>query len=246
MANQYFQNFPELQYKLSNGKIVSIKDFFRKSKIEQEAVDSIVQYTRYEIQDGERPDIVASKLYGDGDLHWTFYLVNDFDNYYDWHKDNETFEKYISQKYAGVYAIASNTTDILSTSTSNTGQHVVSKFLLGEKVTSISGTGNVIEVDSQNKRIAIEGRGFVSGETITGKISNKTMTPTSIIEHRDGVKHYYNKTNGLYTNVPTAGYTSVTLYDYEYELNEEKRLIKVIDPAIIQKVVRRFEKVMSS
>ena len=178
-----------IESKLSNGKIVSIKDFFRKSKIEQEAVDSIVQYTRYEIQDGERPDIVASKLYGDGDLHWTFYLVNDFDNYYDWHKDNETFEKYISQKYAGVYAIASNTTDILSTSTSNTGQHIVSKFLLGEKVTSISGTGNVIEVDSQNKRIAIEGRGFVSGETITGTISNKTMTPTSIIEHRDGIKH---------------------------------------------------------
>jgi hypothetical protein len=29
-------------------------------------------------------------------------------------------------------------------------------------------------------------------------------------------------------------------------LNEDKRLIKVIDPAIIQKVVRRFEKVMSS
>ena len=63
---------------------------------------------------------------------------------------------------------------------------------------------------------------------------------------RDGVKHYYNKTTGLYSNVPTAGYTAVTIYDYEYEVNEDKRLIKVIDPAIIQKVVRRFEKVMSS
>ena len=77
MATKFFENFPKIQYKLDDGRIIYIKDFFRKSKIEQDAVNSIVSYTKYEIQDGERPDIVATKLYGNPDLHWTFFLVND-------------------------------------------------------------------------------------------------------------------------------------------------------------------------
>ena len=91
MASQFFQNFPEIQYQL-DGKVIYIKDFFRKSRIEQDAVNSIIEYNYYELEEGERPDIAATKLYGNGDLHWTFFLVNDFQNYYDWFKDATSFE----------------------------------------------------------------------------------------------------------------------------------------------------------
>ena len=33
MANQFFKNFPEIQYTLNTGKIITIKDFFRKSAL---------------------------------------------------------------------------------------------------------------------------------------------------------------------------------------------------------------------
>lgn len=236
MANEYFKNFPEIQYVLDDGRRVFIKDFFRKSRIEQEAVNSIINYTKYEIQDGERPDVVATKLYSNPDLHWTFFLVNDIDNYYDWHMDNETFEKYINKKYKGYYAIASQTSDILTST---------SKFLLGEKVTSTSSTGRILEVDPTNKRIAIDTKGFVSGEAITGAISSKSFTPTSIIPRFEGVSHYKNS-DGIIRNAIASGFSAVTIYDHEYERNEEKRLINVIRPNIINDVVRRFEKVMLS
>ena len=42
MSNQLFKNFPEIQYTLSTGKIVTIKDFFRKSTIEQDSVNSVI------------------------------------------------------------------------------------------------------------------------------------------------------------------------------------------------------------
>ena len=45
MSNQLFKNFPEIQYTLSTGKIVTVKDFFRKSMIEQESVNSCLLYT---------------------------------------------------------------------------------------------------------------------------------------------------------------------------------------------------------
>lgn len=236
MSNRFFENFPEIQYELSDGKRVFIKDFFRKSRIEQEAVKSIINYTKYEIQDGERPDVVATKLYNNPDLHWTFFLVNDIDNYYDWHMDNLTFEKYMNKKYKGYYAIASQTSDIITSS---------SKFLTGEKITSTSATGRIIEVDPTHNRIAIDTDGFQAGELITGAISGKTFTPTSIIPHVQGVYHYKNA-DGIVRNAPRNGFSAVSIYDYEYEENEARRLINIIQPGIINDVVRRFEKVMLS
>ena len=242
MADKYFTNFPEIQYQLADGKIVYIKDFFRKSKIEQEAVNSIVEYNLYNIPDGDRPDITATKLYGNPNLHWTFFLVNDIENYYDWVKDSSTFERYINKKYPGQYAIASASTDIVAAKSNNAD--VTNKFLLGEKITSVSTEGRVIEVLPEKNRIAIDGGNFVVDEAITGTVSTKSFTPTSVINHKDGVAYY--KNGNLRKNQASSGYTSVSLYDDEYEKNEAKRRIKIISPNIIGNIVRRFEKVMTS
>ena len=181
-------------------------------------------------------------MYGSSDLHWTFFLVNDFENYYDWFKDATSFESYISKKYPGQIAIASQSTDIVARKTS-VGD-TSNKFLLGEKVTSVSGEGRVILVEPEHNRIAIDGKGFVANETITGKVSTKSFTPTSVVDHKDGVAYY--KNGSLRKNTESSGYTSVSNYDDEYEKNEAKRKIKIISPGIIQNVVRRFEKVMKS
>ena len=52
--------------------------------------------------------------------------------------------------------------------------------------------------------------------------------------------------DNLRRNSETSGYKQVTMYDDEYDKNEEKRKIKVISPAIIDRIVKRFEKVMRS
>ena len=98
MALEFFKNFPEIDYKLSNGKTILIKDFFRKSKVEQEALNSIVEYSLYELADGERPDVAAAKLYGNPHLHWTFFLVNEHlhDGYRAWPMTQESLQDYIS------------------------------------------------------------------------------------------------------------------------------------------------------
>tara|TARA_B100000927_G_scaffold86356_1_gene69567 strand:+ start:1360 stop:2085 length:726 start_codon:yes stop_codon:yes gene_type:complete len=241
MSSQFFKNFPDVQYQI-DGKVIYIKDFFRKSRIEQESVNALINYNYYELEDGERPDVAADKLYGNSDLHWTFFLVNDYQNYYDWFKDNRTFENYIDKKYPGQIAIASSTTDIVARKT--TVSDTTNKFLLGEKVTSVSGEGRVILVEPEMKRIAIDGEGFVANETITGKVSTKSFVPTSVVDHRDGVAYY--KKDNLRKNTETSGYTSVSNYDDEFEKNEQKRKIKIISPNIINNVVKRFEKVMKS
>jgi len=242
MGAKYFTNFPEISYTLSDGKVVLIKDFFRKSKIEQDAVQSIVNHTLYELKDGERPDVLAAKLYGNSDLHWTFFLVNDIDNYYDWYKDSFVFEEYMNKKYGGQYAIGSSSTDIVSVKSNSADK--TNKFLLGEKVTSVSSEGRIVEVNAEHKRIAIEGGSFVANETITGKVSTKTFTPTSVINRIDGVS-YYKNSEGLRSNIDGSGYSSVSHYDHEMDLNEEKRYIKIISQSRIDAIVEKFEEVMS-
>jgi len=236
MALEYFKNFPEISYKLDSGKVVFIKDFFRKSKIEQDAVNSIIQYNKYELSDGDRPDILATKLYGNSNLHWLFFLVNDIENYFDWHKDNQIFERYIDKKFLGQLATGTQSTDILTPTT---------KFLLGEKVTSVSSEGRIIEVSPLEKRICIDGGNFVANELITGAVSGKTFTPTSIINHRDGISFYKNS-DGLKRNTESSGFTGVTFYEDEFDKNEEKRKIKIIKPSLVDNIVERFEEVMSA
>ena len=69
------------------------------------------------------------------------------------------------------------------------------------------------------------------------------MTPISVINHRDGVSYY--KKDNLKRNTSSEGYTSVSLYDDEFAMNEAKRTIKIISPGLINTVIKRFEKLMA-
>lgn len=236
MSNQIFKNFPEIQYTLSTGKIVTIKDFFRKSTIEQESVNSVISYTFYEIQDGERPDVVADRLYGDSDLHWTFFLVNDMDNYYQWYKDQTTFENQLKEMYPEYWLISNRSTDIVSKD---------DKWLLGEIIETSQQSGNVISVQPTFNRIGVAGGTWNVNDVVTGKVSGKSFTVSSVVSGPDGIDHYVNS-EGLRRNTIDTGFTPVTYYTHDYEVNETNRKIKVIRPEYIRRVVSEFEKVMAS
>lgn len=243
MATEYFKNFPEMQYKLDSGKIITIKDFFRKATVDSSARDAIIDYTYHELEEGDRPDVLATKLYGNGDLHWTFFLVNDLSNYYDWWKDQQSFQSYIDHKLRGHYLVAENSTDIVNAN---------KKFHLGETVTATNSSAVVIEVDPTHNRLGIDIQsGFNTALTTTGTFvytpaspTFHSFTPSSIIERRDGIAYYYK--GDIRSNNFINGYLSKSVWEDEYEKNEEKRRIKIIKPNLINKVVQQFEKVMKS
>lgn len=234
MSNKLFANLPEIQYK-QDGKLITVKDYFRKAKVEAKALDSVVEYEYYDLGNGERPDVVASKLYGDGDLHWVFFLVNEIDNYYDWYKDSETFNNYISKKYSGQYLVGSQTSDIITTS---------SKFLVGEKITNSTKSGHVLSVEPIHKRIRVDVDTFSIGDIVTGSSSSKSLTVSSVLTPSDAPNHYKNS-DGIKRTDSAEGYTAVTNFEVEQEENEKKRTIKIIKPNYIRQIVSQFERVIS-
>lgn len=68
--------------------------------------------TTYTLHAEERADVVAHKLYGDSELFWTLYLVNDIIDPTDWIMPATMLDSYVKEKYDNPYGsiVAEDTT----------------------------------------------------------------------------------------------------------------------------------------
>jgi len=101
MSN-YFKKFPRVEIDpLGNRNTVQYTDFFRSIDVNDIMVDDYSNYLLYEIEDGDRPDIVSYKLYRTPDYYWTFFIVNDRlkDGMKEWPMSSIEFEEYLKLKY---------------------------------------------------------------------------------------------------------------------------------------------------
>jgi hypothetical protein len=105
---KYFNEFPRIQYNLSgnNGTTVDVTDIFRRVKARSKIQDNVTLFDKYDVIEGEKPEDVAYKAYGDADYFWVVTLVNNIINrYYDWPLDEYNFQQYVADKYANPDAI---------------------------------------------------------------------------------------------------------------------------------------------
>lgn len=98
----FFSNFPKILYDINNSKNdVLATDFFRRLKIRSKVLNESFLYDLYDIADGDTPETIAYKHFGDTNLHWVILITNDItDRYYDWPLTTEQFESYINDKYS--------------------------------------------------------------------------------------------------------------------------------------------------
>tara|TARA_B100002019_G_C20859162_1_gene398388 strand:- start:57 stop:578 length:522 start_codon:yes stop_codon:yes gene_type:complete len=101
----YFSMFPNLSYDAKgNGRETIMKDIFRRVKLHTK--DHLINFDYYDVQNGEAPEIIAHKYYGDPELHWTILIANDIvDYYHDWPMSQQTFEQYVKERYGNPDAI---------------------------------------------------------------------------------------------------------------------------------------------
>ena len=100
---KYFNQFPITQYNLSglNGNTIDVTDIFRRVKIRDKLANNVTLFDKYDVIEGEKPEDVAYKAYGDADYFWVVTLVNNIVNrYYDWPLDSYSFQQFINDKYS--------------------------------------------------------------------------------------------------------------------------------------------------
>ena len=106
-----FTLYPKIAYKVNEYDYLRSIDITQSTKIKSFLKDYRgISYNPYTVKDGERPDYVAHKFYGDSNLDWVILLSNEIYNIYDeWPKNNTDFDEYLIEKYGSIATTLSTT-----------------------------------------------------------------------------------------------------------------------------------------
>jgi hypothetical protein len=100
---RFFDKFPAISYSMSGKKYPDyqiVRDILFRTAFIRDALDKKTGYTEYVIRDGDTPDILANKIYGDSEAHWIILYANEIlDPQFDWPMTTNVFNKYIADKY---------------------------------------------------------------------------------------------------------------------------------------------------
>ena len=103
----YFNSFPVIPYD-SKGDLnfKDVTNLLRRVGMRTKLKTNTLLYDTYDVKEGETPEMIAHKLYGDAKLHWIILLVNDItDRYHQWPMTGGQFLDYINDKYSNVDGI---------------------------------------------------------------------------------------------------------------------------------------------
>ena len=99
----YFNDFDKILYNFFiNGKeeLKVITDITKNVRVRKEILSNITLFDTYIIQEGETPEIIAEKVYGRADYHWSILLANDrYDYLNDFPLRQVAMDKVVIDKY---------------------------------------------------------------------------------------------------------------------------------------------------
>ena len=169
----YFNTFPVIPYDaIGNNDFKFVTNLLRRVSIRAKVKTSTALFDTYSVKNGETPEMIAHKLYGDTEYHWIVLMMNDIiDRYHQWPMSTRQFLAHLKDKYTNVDGI------------------------------------HHYEINQ------------TSGDT-TIKIDIGTDN----------------------TDYPSA--TLITNLEYEQELQDELRRIRLLDPSYLEDFVTEFEELM--
>ena len=97
----FFNKFPLIEYDMTNTGVYKIlPDILRRVKLRSAIKDGQFIFDSYDVIDGEKPEDVAYKWFGDAELHWVILMTNNVtDRYYGWPLNQVQFAEFLTDKY---------------------------------------------------------------------------------------------------------------------------------------------------
>ena len=155
----YFEKFPLYQYDLEDTQNQTlITDILRRVNLKSNVAANTLVFDEYNVQDGEQPDIVARKYYGDSELHWVIVTVNNITSRYDWPLDQVALSEFVNDKYDNPNGI--HHYEINATSGDTTKKLIVASDTDG--ATAVTNYEHEETLNDNKRRIRILDRAFVS------------------------------------------------------------------------------------
>ena len=97
----YFSKFPSLAYDIKGDNVRKLlTDILRRVKLRSTVKSGGMVFEKYDVKEGEKPEDVAFKWFGDAELHWVILMTNNVtDRYYDWPLNQVQFAEFLTDKY---------------------------------------------------------------------------------------------------------------------------------------------------
>lgn len=154
----YFSKFPLLTYPVKDGngfRLVVARNLLRRIAISEDMKSSDSAFIQYDIKDGERPEHIAEKIYGDPSFHWIILLTNDItDPYHGWYKSSEVMQDFIQKKHAGSSVFFTDIYDNFM---------YQSDFVTGATLDQGGASNRINEYHPTLCKLIVAGTGYVSG-----------------------------------------------------------------------------------
>lgn len=240
----FFSNFPQVLYNFGNEVDQNaFQNISAYVDVIDQAKNNSTLYTKHTILDGDRPDVLSQKLYGQPYYHWTFYLMNDNLREQGWPTSHDKILHKAKRDYP-------NTT--ITTRTDLTT--ITGFFKTGDTIEgrTSGATAKIIHRNLDLGQIVVNnivGGPFVASELLQMTGTTSTVTVHSISAQHLSAHHYENSSGEVVDIDPTSGpgglLTEVTFLDRMNNQNDELKQIKIIKPSLINDITNAFREAVS-
>lgn len=248
----YFSQFPKIYYDLpvtstTDTTLQILTDITINVRIRKQILENITLYDEYDMKEGETPEIVAEKYYGNPELHWAIMLANER---YDYHNDfpmstqelyENTIAKYGADDLNQVHHYEKDGLIVqgqgLLTVSAELFEEIVPKSdVIQNNSIFAQITDKVVTTSGPKAVLLLEKGKFVAGQDVTlfGIRVNEDTRVSSF-----GAVMAYTLPNNAFQL--STGYSAVTNIQHEEIENEKKRRIKLISPILIEQVVKELK-----
>lgn len=238
----YFSRFPYIKYFFPDGEFRAYKNISIRPHIINRIKEYELNLIPYYVKEGELPDHIAYDAYNDSKLHWVIMLANDMLNLHtDWPKNPHQLKNFMDEKYRIQHT--NNDSEIRLTDLE------LQRFLEFTGTTS-NGFQSHIIIDSDRNGFVKDSEGELTDSDVYITINpaylvwqrEESLYPNLSFEDvRMSVEVYREKENAFgYNDVHEGTFTPVSYYEHEFELNQEKRKIKIPRREVLNKILDEF------
>ena len=220
----YFSYFPNIEYvsrttvRSSAEEYITVKNIFRRAKIRNDFYNVATAFEDYMIIANERPDQVAEAVYGDPRYDWVILTANNITNMREqWPLNAQDFQNYILEKYKTESALEEIHHYITEISIDSRKRIVVPEGL------RVDSNFNSQYLD-QSTRVEIDYGGTLNDIATVDNVGTVRDSNGNIVTH-DNI-------------------LAVTNYEYEENLNDAKRRIKILKEDYLDVVINDMRRIM--
>lgn len=248
----YFKQFPQIYYDFpqtttSDVNLQILTDITTNIRFRKEVLENITLYDYYDILEGETPEMIAEKVYGNPELHWVIMLVNQrYDYLRDFPMTSAELEEYCINTYGAdnlqkVHHYEKDGLVVEGIATIKIPAKQISEFKVHDFIVNephANARIESIDLASSTVNVMLDYGSFSAGELVTLK-GIRTDKSGKVIY--TAILNFQIANNGFSLN---DNYVAITNYAYENIQNEKKRRIKLISSRLVDQIVREFQKLV--